>query len=107
MPANNCQHLTRLEITGKDAEEALGRAGITVNKNAIPFDQRSPLLTSGVRIGTPYITSRGMTSDHMKQIGNLIAGILREPRNESLLKTTATEVKSLCDAFPLYPQRDA
>jgi len=98
--------LARLEITGKDAEAALGRAGITVNKNAIPFDDKGPLLTSGIRIGTPYVTSRGMGADQMIQIGKLIAGILRDPENGSLLEKTKTEVNSLCNAFPLYPKKD-
>jgi glycine hydroxymethyltransferase len=99
-------NLTRLNITGKDAEAALGRAGITVNKNAIPFDTKSPNLTSGIRIGTPYITSRGMAQEQMKQIGNFISEILRDPDNQALLEKIRTEVKSLCDAFPLYPDKD-
>jgi glycine hydroxymethyltransferase len=100
-------NLTQLEITGKDAESVLGRAGITVNKNAIPFETKSPLLTSGIRIGTPYVTSRGMGEEQMKRIGRLIAGILRDPQNKSLLEKTKAEVKDLCDAFPLYPKRNA
>ena len=98
--------LTRLEITGKDAEAALGRAGITVNKNAIPFETRSPALTSGIRIGTPYITSRGMMAGEMKIIGALIADVLRHPEDSARLAKTRQRVGELCDAFPLYPAAD-
>jgi glycine hydroxymethyltransferase len=99
-------NLTRLGITGRDAEEALGRAGITVNKNAIPFETRSPHVTSGIRIGTPFVTSRGMKAEQMKVIGSLMAEVLRNPENEALLKKTGDRVQSLCDEFPLYPQAD-
>jgi glycine hydroxymethyltransferase len=99
--------LTRLNITGKDAESALGRAGITVNKNAIPFETRSPHVTSGIRIGTPYITSRGMKTEQMKIIGGLIADVLRDADNEALSKKTRQQVQALCDAFPLYAKPDA
>jgi glycine hydroxymethyltransferase len=81
-------NLSRLDITGRDAEEALGRAGITVNKNAIPFETRSPHVTSGIRIGTPYVTSRGMMAEQMKVIGGLMAEVLHDPENEPLLKKT-------------------
>ena len=96
-------NLIRIGITGRDAEEALGRAGITVNKNAIPFETRSPHVTSGIRIGTPFVTSRGMMAEQMKVIGSLIAEVLRNPENEVLLKRTGDRVQSLCDEFPLYP----
>jgi glycine hydroxymethyltransferase len=96
-------NLTRIGITGRDAEEALGRAGITVNKNAVPFETRSPHVTSGIRIGTPFVTSRGMMAEQMKVIGSLIAEVLRNPENEVLLKRTGDRVQSLCDEFPLYP----
>jgi glycine hydroxymethyltransferase len=99
--------LTRLNITGKDAESALGRAGITVNKNAIPFETRSPHVTSGIRIGTPFITSRGMKTEQMKIIGGLIADVLRDADNEALSKKTRQQVQALCDAFPLYAKPDA
>ncbi len=99
--------LTRLGITGRDAEAALGRAGITVNKNAIPFETRSPTLTSGVRIGTPCITSRGMLADEMKTIGALIADILHHPDDAARLAKSRDRVSELCDAFPLYPAPDA
>jgi glycine hydroxymethyltransferase len=99
-------NLSRLDITGRDAEEALGRAGITVNKNAIPFETRSPHVTSGIRIGTPYVTSRGMMAEQMKVIGGLMAEVLHDPENETLLKKTRAQVQALCDAFPLYPPAD-
>ena len=94
--------LSRLNITGRDAENALGRAGITVNKNAIPFETRSPTLTSGIRIGTPFVTSRGMMAAEMKTIGELIADILRNPDDSTLLEKTRGRVAALCEAFPLY-----
>ena len=97
-------NLTRMGITGRDAEDALGRAGITVNKNAIPFETRSPHVTSGIRIGTPFVTSRGMMAEQMKIIGGLMAGVLRNPGDEALLKKTGDRVQALCDEFPLYPQ---
>ena len=96
-------NLTRLEVTGREAEDALGRAGITVNKNAIPFDTRKPNITSGIRLGTPYVTSRGMEANEMKIIAGLISDILRAPNNETLIEKTRDQVKALCDAFPLYP----
>jgi glycine hydroxymethyltransferase len=97
-------NLTRLGITGRDAEDALGRAGITVNKNAVPFETRSPHVTSGIRIGTPFVTSRGMMAEQMNLIGGLMAEVLRNPDNGALLKRTGDQVQSLCDEFPLYPQ---
>ncbi len=100
-------NLTRLGTTGRDAEVALGRAGITVNKNAIPFETRSPQVTSGIRIGTPFVTSRGMMEDQMKIIGGFIVDVLHHPKNESMLEKTRARVKALCDAFPLYPQADS
>jgi glycine hydroxymethyltransferase len=99
-------NLTRLGITGKDAEVALGHAGITVNKNAIPFETKSPTLTSGIRIGTPFVTSRGMMAEQMKVIGDLMAEVLRNPENGTLLKRTRDRVQMLCDAFPLYPKAE-
>jgi glycine hydroxymethyltransferase len=96
-------NLTRMGITGRDAEDALGRAGITVNKNAIPFETRGPHVTSGIRIGTPFVTSRGMMAEQMKIIGGLMAEVLRNPGDEALLKRTGDRVKALCDEFPLYP----
>jgi glycine hydroxymethyltransferase len=95
--------LTSWEITGKDAEIALGKSGITVNKNAVPFDKRGPFITSGVRIGTPYVTSRGMTEVEMKAIGTMIIDVLRHPDDANVLARTKDRVSALCDEFPLYP----
>jgi glycine hydroxymethyltransferase len=95
--------LSDLEITGRDAETALGKAGITVNKNAIPFDTRGPALTSGIRLGTPFVTSRGMLDAEMKTIGGLIADVLKRPGDAAVLDRTRRRVAALCDAFPLYP----
>jgi glycine hydroxymethyltransferase len=93
--------LTRLNITGKDAETVLGRGGITVNKNAIPFDERGPTVTSGIRMGTPALTSRGMGQDEMRVIARLIATLLRMPNNDTLVEKTLKQVHTLCRAFPL------
>jgi glycine hydroxymethyltransferase len=89
-------------LTGKEGEEALERVGITVNKNTVPFETRSPFVTSGVRIGTPAITTRGMKEKEMERIGNWIADVLAQPADASVQKRTAAEVRSLCEAFPLY-----
>jgi len=94
--------LRNLNITGKEAEEALGRADITVNKNAIPFDTQSPSVTSGIRIGTPAITTRGMKEPEMATIARLLVDVLKNPKNESFLKTTRKKVRELAEAFPLY-----
>ena len=90
-------------ITGKVAEAALGKAGITVNKNAIPFDQNPPMVASGIRVGTPAVTTRGMRETEMDLIGELIARALRTPEDEGALRTIRTEVERLCRKFPLYP----
>ena len=90
------------ELTGKDAEAALEHAGITCNKNTVPFEERSPFITSGVRIGTPALTSRGMKEEEMKLIGGWIAGILDEPKNEGRIKEVSGQVKELTAKFPLY-----
>ena len=92
-------------VTGKEAEAALGKAEMTVNKNAIPFDTRPPMVASGVRIGTPAITTRGMKDEEMKVIGKWIAEAIRERENESVLEGIAQKVKDLTAGFPLYPRR--
>ncbi|MGD9365226.1 MAG: serine hydroxymethyltransferase [Desulfobacteraceae bacterium] len=94
--------LSTWAITGKEAEAALGKAGITVNKNAVPFDRRGPLITSGIRIGTPYVTSRGMQTDEMKQIGAMIIDVLKHPDDAKVIKHTKEQVVALCNEFPLY-----
>jgi len=94
--------LSNLGITGKDAEAVLETAGITVNKNSIPFEKLSPHLTSGIRIGTPAVTTRGMKEPEMEIIARLIINILKKPDKESFIKKTRAEVSELCMAFPLY-----
>ena len=94
-------------LTGKVAEAALGKAGITVNKNAIPFDQNPPMVASGIRIGTPAITSRGLCEPEMDTIAELIARALSAPDNDGTLAAVRAEVETLCRKFPLYPEREA
>ena len=95
--------LTSLGITGKDAQEVLGKAGITANKNAVPFDTRSPMVTSGIRLGTPALTTRGMKTDEMKTVAKLIVGVLKNPENNTVIEKSRKKVRELCEAFPLYP----
>ena len=97
--------LTDQGITGKEAQETLDRTGITINKNAIPFDTKGPHVTSGIRIGTPALTTRGMKEDQMKQIGGLIADVLKNIHNEKRLAEIREEVDKLCGRFPLYAER--
>ena len=98
--------LTHLNITGKDAQEILGRAGITVNKNAIPFDTRGPTVTSGIRLGTPALTTRGMKSSEMMIIAKMIVDVLKNPGNMQVIEMTRQKVMELCRAFPLYADTD-
>jgi len=90
-------------VTGKAAEAALGKAGITVNKNAIPFDQNPPMVASGIRIGTPALTTRGMREAEMDTIGELIGRVLAAPNDDGVAAMVKQEVDRLCRAFPLYP----
>ena len=89
-------------ITGKVAEAALGKAGITVNKNAIPFDQNPPMVASGIRVGTPAVTTRGMREPEMDLIGELIARVLAAPDDDRVAGMVKQEVDRLCREFPLY-----
>jgi glycine hydroxymethyltransferase len=89
-------------VTGKAAEAALGKAGITVNKNAIPFDQNPPMVASGIRIGTPALTTRGMRETEMDLVGELIVRVLAAPDDDRVAATVKQEVERLCRAFPLY-----
>jgi glycine hydroxymethyltransferase len=91
-------------ITGKVAEAALDKAGITVNKNAIPFDPNPPMVASGIRIGTPAVTTRGMREAEMDTIAELITRALAAPADDRALALVRTEVETLCRKFPLYPE---
>ncbi len=97
--------LTAHGITGKEAQEELERAGITVNKNRIPFDAKGPQTTSGIRIGTPAVTTRGMGEAEARLIGRCIARVLRGGNNDRTVREVRDQVRDLCRRFPLYPQR--
>ena len=94
--------LTGRDLTGKDAEEALERAGITVNKNTVPGESRSPFVTSGLRIGTPALTTRGMGPDQMRLAGGWIADVIEDPRDEGAVGRVRAEAAELCKSFPLF-----
>jgi glycine hydroxymethyltransferase len=96
--------LSNLNITGKAAEQKLEQAGITVNKNTIPFDTQSPFVTSGIRIGTPALTTRGMKEAEMKRIGGFITDVLTHPEDDAVIRRIRTEVHDLCGDFPLFPE---
>ena len=89
-------------LTGKEAEEALEAAGITVNKNMVPFDEQSPFVTSGIRIGTAALTTRGMKEDEMREIAFLIDKVLSDIKNKTVLERVRSQVQDLCSRFPLY-----
>jgi glycine hydroxymethyltransferase len=89
-------------VTGKTAEASLGKAGITVNKNAIPFDQNPPMVASGIRVGTPALTTRGMREAEMERIGGLMARVLAAPDDGRVAEMVKAEVEQLCRRFPLY-----
>jgi Glycine/serine hydroxymethyltransferase len=94
--------LTNKDVSGKAAEIALGKAGITVNKNMVPFDQRSPFVTSGIRVGTPAATTRGMKEDEMVRIAGMIDTAIQNHENEEMLTKIKAEVIELCSGFPLF-----
>lgn len=96
--------LRETDITGKDAEEALDRAGITVNKNVIPFETRSPFVTSGIRIGTPAVTTRGMGEPEMEVIGDLISRVLNDIDRDDVKASVKDDVRGLTDQFPVYQE---
>ena len=96
--------ISNKDITGKQAEISLEKAGITVNKNMVPFDARSPFVTSGIRIGTPAVTTRGMKENEMQRIADIINTAIQNFDNEEKLKGLKTEVKELCYGFPLYSE---
>ncbi len=95
--------LTSLDVTGKDAEAALGKAGITVNKNAVPFDTRSPFVTSGIRAGSAALTSRGMGEKEMTLIAGFMTDVLKNPGDDKVISAVREKVDALCDRFPIYP----
>jgi glycine hydroxymethyltransferase len=97
--------LTDKGVTGKDVEESLDRAGITTNKNGIPYDTKGPQVTSGVRLGTPAVTTRGMKEEEMRTIARLIACIIDDVHNEKGIEEVKNEISSLCEQFPLYRDR--
>ena len=92
-------------LTGAKAEDVLERAGITVNKNTIPFDTRSPSVTSGIRIGTPAVTTRGLKEQEMEEVGNYISELLNQPEDDKLIGDIKIKIRSLCERFPLYSER--
>jgi len=94
--------LTAKGVTGKDAEDALGRAHMTVNKNAIPNDPQKPTVTSGIRLGSPAITTRGFGIAQTQELANLIADVLDAPHDESVIARAAAAAQALCAKFPVY-----
>ena len=94
-------------MLGSDAEKALGEAGITVNKNAIPFDVNPPLKPSGIRLGTPALTTRGMCESDMRQVGQWISRALENRMDAAVLAAIRKQVLELAEAYPLYPERRA
>jgi glycine hydroxymethyltransferase len=98
-------NLKESTLTGKEGEAALESVGITVNKNTVPFETRSPFVTSGIRIGTPALTTRGMKEKEMETIGNWIADVLAAPADDTVRRKVAAEVRAMCDSFPLYAGR--
>jgi glycine hydroxymethyltransferase len=94
-------------MLGSEAEKALGEAAITVNKNAIPFDTNPPLKPSGIRLGTPALTTRGMKEGEMRQIGHWIAEVLNNRTDAAVLLKIRKQVLELAEAFPLYAERRA
>jgi len=97
--------LRQTGLTGKQVEEALDKAGITVNKNTIPFDPQKPFITSGIRIGTPAVTTRGMGSEEMKTIAGFIKRIVENYGNEKVYASIRDDVRSLCAKFPIYKEK--
>lgn len=96
--------LRNKNITGKKAQETLDKAHITLNKNAVPYDDKSPFVTSGIRIGVPAITTRGMKEEHMQTVVDLIDNVLMNIDNAAIISTVQNKVKELMQAFPLYPE---
>ena len=99
--------LTEKGINGLDAERALGKVGIVANKNTVPFDKKGPKITSGIRLGTPALTTRGMKETEIRQVAGLINDILTAPERETVLHRVQGCVAEICEAFPIYPYPDA
>lgn len=95
-------NLSRTDLTGVDAEDALGKAGIVVNKNVVPFDKRGPKVTSGIRLGTPALTTRGLKETEVKNVAQWITRVLERPYDTNLLRDIGSMVHSLCRQFPIY-----
>lgn len=95
-------NLNKFDLTGKDAEAAFSRAGIILNKNTIPFETRSPFITSGVRIGTPAVTTRGMKEPEMEEIAEMVATVIDNVDDEHVLDSVSADVEQLCSRFPIY-----
>ena len=96
--------LRNKNITGKKAQETLDRAQITLNKNSVPFDDKSPFVTSGIRVGVPAITTRGMKEEHMQTVVDLVDKVLMNIDNESVITGVRNEIRAFMDQFPLYPE---
>ena len=94
--------LTQKGISGRKAEHVLEEAGITTNKNMVPFDERSPMVTSGIRIGTPALTTRGFKENEMVRVANLINNVIKNIQDETVIENTRTSVSELCVEFPIY-----
>ncbi|MCK5225041.1 serine hydroxymethyltransferase, partial [Candidatus Calescamantes bacterium] len=97
--------LTPIDLSGKRGEKALEKAAITVNKNTIPFDPRKPFIASGIRLGTPAVTTREMGPEEMKEIASLIFRVLEDRKNPENLEAVKNDVEELCKKFPLYTGR--
>lgn len=93
-------------LTGREAEETLNRAGISVNKNSIPFDEKPPVVSSGIRLGTPALTTRGMKEEEMREIGRIIADVLRNSNDTTALNRIKKKVAVLCRSFPVYHEKE-
>jgi glycine hydroxymethyltransferase len=94
--------LTETGLTGLDAEQALAKAGIVVNTNSVPYDKRGPKVTSGIRLGTPALTTRGMKEAEIRDIARLIIRVLEQPHDEKVLRDAKGMVQALCLQFPLH-----